>query len=48
MSLYDQGISINYDFQDDPDYYRRRILELPRHVFTPTHDADYRALNWQR
>jgi ankyrin repeat protein len=27
---------------------RRRILNLlPRHVFTATHDADYRDLNWQ-
>jgi hypothetical protein len=39
---------IEYDIRDDP-YYRRRILDnlLPHHVFTPTHESDYRDLNWQ-
>jgi hypothetical protein len=35
------------DIRDDP-YHRRRILNLlPRHVFTQTHESDYRDLNWQ-
>jgi hypothetical protein len=35
------------DIRHDP-YYRRRILNLlPHHVFTPTHEADYRDLNWK-
>jgi hypothetical protein len=48
MSLYDCGISIRHnDIRADP-HYRRRILNLlPRHVFTPTHESDYRDLNWQ-
>jgi hypothetical protein len=43
----------DYLYGDNDDiranrYYRRRILNLlPRHVFTPTHEADYRDLNWQ-
>jgi ankyrin repeat protein len=47
MSVYDREIYCNDDIRDDP-YYRRRILNLlPHHVFTPTHETDYRDLNWQ-
>jgi ankyrin repeat protein len=47
MSLYHRGSSSSHDMRDDP-YYRRRILHLlPRHVYTPTHDADYQDLNGQ-
>jgi hypothetical protein len=47
MGLYDYPIYIRDDIRNDA-YTRRRILNLlPRHVFTPTHDADYRHLNWQ-
>jgi hypothetical protein len=43
MFLYCMG-NVN---RDDP-HYRRCILNLlPRHVFTSTHEADYRVLNWQ-
>jgi ankyrin repeat protein len=48
-SLYDRQIFmyIKEDIRDDP-YYRRRILNLlPLNVFTPTHEANYRELNWQ-
>jgi hypothetical protein len=45
MSLYRHNYARN-EIRADP-YYRRRILYLlPRHVFTPVHDADYRDLNW--
>jgi ankyrin repeat protein len=47
MSLYDREIYVEHDIRWF-SYYRRRILHLlPHHVFTPTHDADYRDLNWQ-
>jgi hypothetical protein len=47
MSLYDREASSQYDIRADP-HYRRRILNLlPRHVFTPTHESDYRDLHWQ-
>jgi hypothetical protein len=47
MSLYHYPNSVfRYDMRKDP-HYRRRILNLlPRHVFTPTHELDYRDLNW--
>jgi hypothetical protein len=46
MSLYPTNPS-RTDKRLDP-YYRRRILHLlPRHVFTATHELDYRDLNWQ-
>jgi ankyrin repeat protein len=47
MKLYQYRYSaVEYDIRDDL-YYRRRILNLlPRHVFTPTHEADYRNRNW--
>jgi hypothetical protein len=48
MSLYDcRG---TYSFKDirRDHLYRRRILHLlPHHVSTPTHQSDYRDLNWQ-
>jgi hypothetical protein len=47
MSLYDREASLKYDIRDDP-HNRRRILNLlPRHVFTPIYDTDYRDLNWK-
>jgi hypothetical protein len=47
MSLYDRSIYAPDDIRDDPGH-RRRILNLiPHHVFTPTHESDYRDLNWQ-
>jgi hypothetical protein len=49
MSLYEVRTDPNqrHDIRADPTY-RRRILHLmPRHVFTPAHDADVRDLNWQ-
>jgi hypothetical protein len=50
MSLYQRDyMNLDEDIRDivNPRY-RRRILQLlPRHVFTPRHDADYRDLNWQ-
>jgi hypothetical protein len=47
MSLYEHYPNLNDDIRQDP-YYRRRILHLlPHRVFTPTHESDYRDLNWQ-
>jgi hypothetical protein len=47
MSLYDHDAYVDNDIRDDP-HYRRRILNLlPIDVFTSSHDADYRDLNWQ-
>jgi hypothetical protein len=47
MSLYDYDDVTENDIRKNP-YHRRRIMHLlPRQVFTPTHDADYRDLNWQ-
>jgi hypothetical protein len=44
-SLYDYHT--RNDVRANP-YYRRKILNLlPRHVFTTTHETDYRDLNWQ-
>jgi hypothetical protein len=46
MSLYDP-LPIPNDVRND-QVYRRRILNLlSRHIFTPTHESDYRDLNWQ-
>jgi hypothetical protein len=46
-SLYDRHRNLPNDIRDNI-YFRRRVLHLlPRHVFTATHDADYRDLNWQ-
>jgi ankyrin repeat protein len=47
LSLYDRSSYIIDDIRADP-FYRRGILNLlPRHVFTSTHESDYRDLNWQ-
>jgi hypothetical protein len=47
MGLYIDDSCTKDDIRKQP-YFRRRILHLlPHHVFTPTHDADYRHLNWQ-
>jgi ankyrin repeat protein len=47
MSLYNHQPYVRNDIRKVPGC-RRTILELlPRRVFTPTHDADYRDLNWQ-
>jgi hypothetical protein len=48
MSFYTQAAYIEDGILEDPYFYRRRILNiLPRHVFAPNHEADYRDLNWQ-
>jgi ankyrin repeat protein len=50
MNLYNRYMHVinKHDIIHNP-YYRRRILNdlIPRHVFTPTHESDYRDLNWQ-
>jgi hypothetical protein len=47
MSLYTlRAPSIN-DIRTNPDYRRRILNQLPRHVFTPQHESDCRDLNWQ-
>jgi ankyrin repeat protein len=33
--------------RSNPDYRRRILHLLPRHVFTPTNEFDYRDLNWK-
>jgi hypothetical protein len=49
MSLYDTHNNTFFedDIRADPDCRRRILNLLPHHVFTLTHDADYRNLNWQ-
>jgi hypothetical protein len=49
MSLYDwhDGEQDEHDIRADPDCRRRILHILPRHVFTPVHDADYQYLNWK-
>jgi ankyrin repeat protein len=47
MSLYKKPLIEIDDIRMDPTSRRRILHLLPRHVFTPTHDADYRDLNWQ-
>jgi hypothetical protein len=49
MSLYHhyRYISAKIDYVNYSTYRRRILNLLPRRVFTPTHDADYRNLNWQ-
>jgi hypothetical protein len=48
MSLYQYPVKATaYDRRKDPGFRRRVLNLLPRHVFTPTHCADYRDLNWQ-
>jgi hypothetical protein len=48
MRLYDQNTYTEGDIRLKTAH-RRRILNnlLPRHVFTPLHESDYRDLNWQ-
>jgi hypothetical protein len=47
-SLYLRDAFVENDIRKDP-YIRREMLNnmLPRHIFTPEHDIDYRDLNWQ-
>jgi hypothetical protein len=47
MSLYDSDILISNDIRRKPTFRRRVLSLLPRYVFTPTHEVDYRDLNWQ-
>jgi hypothetical protein len=47
MSLYRPRASKINDIRTNPDYRRRILNLLPRHVFTPRHELDYRDLNWQ-
>jgi ankyrin repeat protein len=47
MSLYNANALIEHDIRTDPCYRRRILNRLPHHVFTPSHDSDYRELNWQ-
>jgi hypothetical protein len=45
-SLYPDRSKLRNDIRLNP-LHRRQILHLlPRHVFTPTHESDYRDLNW--
>jgi hypothetical protein len=46
MSLYPRASKIN-DIRTNPDYRRRILNLLPRHVFTSLHELDYRDLHWQ-
>jgi hypothetical protein len=47
MSLYSSYPNVKDDIRLNPPYRRRILNLLPRHVFTPTHESDYRDLNWQ-
>jgi ankyrin repeat protein len=47
MGLYDRDNYLLNDIREEPTYRRRILRLLPRHVFTPTHESDYRDLNWQ-
>jgi hypothetical protein len=51
MKLYGQYAPIykvrDEDIRGDPDCRRRILNLLPRHIFTPTHESDFRDLNWQ-
>jgi hypothetical protein len=47
MSLYDRDTYSSNDTREEPTCRRRILSLLPRHVFTPTHESDYRDLNWQ-
>jgi hypothetical protein len=44
--LYDQP-NLQVDHRDNPGYRRSVLKLLPRHIFTPTHEADYQDLNWE-
>jgi hypothetical protein len=47
MGLYSRENDMRQDVRDDLNFRRKILNLLPRHVFTPIHDADYRDLNWQ-
>jgi hypothetical protein len=47
MSLYTHHANLKEDIRKLPDTRRRILNLLPRRVFTPTHESDYRDLNWQ-
>jgi ankyrin repeat protein len=47
MSLYDPDTYVRDDIRINFSYRRRILHLLPRHVFTPTHESDYRYLNWR-
>jgi hypothetical protein len=47
MSLYDRYSYRDVDIRADSAFRRCILRLLPHRVFTPTHDADYRDLNWQ-
>jgi ankyrin repeat protein len=47
MSLYRLRASKINDIRSSPDCRRQILNLLPRHVFTPRHELDYRDLNWQ-
>jgi hypothetical protein len=46
MSLYDSNPQGVNDIRRDLCHRRRILNMLPVNVFTRTHDADYRDLNW--
>jgi hypothetical protein len=47
MSFYDHLTYAEDDIREDDDNRRRILHLLPRHVFTPKHESDYRDLNWK-
>jgi ankyrin repeat protein len=47
MSLYRLRAPRINDIRTNLDYRRQILNLLPRHVFTPRHELDYRDLNWQ-
>jgi hypothetical protein len=47
MSLYHHYAYTTIDVMLGPTYRRRVLNLLSRHVFTSTHESDYRDLNWQ-
>jgi hypothetical protein len=47
LSLYNRDTYTDEDIRADPTCRRRILHLLPQHVFDPTHEADYRDLNWQ-
>jgi ankyrin repeat protein len=47
MSLFEVDTYSDIDCRKDLNLRRRILNLLPRHVFTPIHELDYRDLNWQ-
>jgi hypothetical protein len=47
MSLYDRDTFVGDDLRFESTYRRRILNLLPRHVFTPRHESDYRDMNQQ-